>query len=99
VNILDINGNNLLGHNVPGSNPAETYPGQADNSTVPLLPAHTMNLSWTIGQAVGTFNGNTLDGTTDIPFSVRVVSDQPVVVGSDFQFSGFHALPCSLLPK
>src|SRR5215469_7581113 len=24
---------------------------------------------------------------------------QPIVVGSDFQFSGFHNLPCSLVPK
>jgi hypothetical protein len=100
VNILSQDGTNLLGHNIPGtSGPIQTYPGQADNSTVTLQSAHTMNLNWTTPQTVGTFNGNNLDGVTDVPFSVRVVSDQPIAVGSDLQFSGFHPVPCSLLPK
>jgi hypothetical protein len=34
-----------------------------------------------------------------VAFSVRVTSDQPVVVGSNFQFGGFMPNQCSLLPK
>jgi len=36
---------------------------------------------------------------TKVSTTVRVVSDQPIGAGSNFQFSGFIPLPCSLLPK
>jgi hypothetical protein len=96
VNILDTDGNNLAGVTIPGSAPASTYPGQSGSSTVPLAAANTLNLNWVIPQTGG---GPGFDGVTNVAFTVRVTSDQPIVVGSDFEFSGFHAVPCSLLPK
>lgn len=96
VNILDSTGNNLAGVTIPGSSPPSTYPGQSGSTTVPLAPANTLNLNWVSPQTSG---GPGFDGVTNVSFSVRVTSDQPIVVGSDFQFSGFHGLPCSLLPK
>jgi hypothetical protein len=66
MHILDKNGNNLSGANVPGT-PVAGGPG--------------------------------FDGVTNVSIAVTVTSDQPIVVGSDFQWSGFHPLPCSLLPK
>ena len=92
VNILDKGGNNLAGVTIPGSSPPSTYPGQTGTSTVPVSPANTLNLNWFMPD-------DTSGPETNVSYAVRVVSDQPVVVSSDFQFSGFHALPCSLLPK
>lgn len=95
VNILDKDGNNLAGVTIPGSSPPATYPGQTGSTTVPLLAANTLDLNWTIP----TTGGPGFDGVTNVSFSVRVVADQPIAVGSNFEFSGFHAVPCSLLPK
>lgn len=94
VNILDANGNNLQGHNVPGTNPVTQYSGQADGNSVPLLPAHTLDVNWQSPQT-----SSPSDGVTDVAFSVRVTSDQPVVVGHNFRFNDFVSVPCSLLPK
>ena len=95
VNILDRDGNNLAGHNIPGTNPAQNYPGQTGTSTVPLAPAHTLVLDWMMPQtAPPQFNG-----VTDVSYSVRVTSDQPVVVSTNFWWNGPAPLPCSLLPK
>jgi hypothetical protein len=96
VNILDRDGNNLAGHNIPGTNPAKNYPGQSGNSTVALAPAHTLDMDWMTPQTGG---GQQFNGVTDVSYSVRVTSDQPIVVGSDFWWSGPVPLPCSLLPK
>jgi hypothetical protein len=96
VNILDKDGNNLAGHNIPGTNPARTYPGQAGTTTVALAPAHTLDLDF-MTPVMGPppqFNG-----TTDVSYTVRVTSDQPVVVGTDFWWNGPAPLPCTLLPK
>src|SRR4051812_22920905 len=68
VNILDKNGNNLLGHTVPGSNPAALYPGQANASTISVAPANTYNLNWFAPQTAQPAS----DGITDVAFSVRV---------------------------
>ena len=95
VNILDRDGNNLLGHTVPGSNPAAVYPGQANNSTVSVLPAHTLNVNWFAPQTAQPAS----DGVTDVAFSVRVTSDQPITVGHDFHWQEFVSVPCALLPK
>jgi hypothetical protein len=43
--------------------------------------------------------GPGFDGITNVAFSVRVTSDQPIVVGANFQFSGNLPSQCSLLPK
>lgn len=96
VNILDRDGNNLTGVTIPGSTPPTTYPGEAGASTVPLLPAHTRDINWVMPATSG---GPGLDGITNVAFTVRVTSDQPVVVGSNFQFGGNMPNQCALLPK
>jgi len=89
VNILDKDGNNLAGVAVPGS-PASTYPGDA--APVPLAAAHTRDFEWLMPTV-------TPPAFTDVAFTVRVTSDQPVVVGSNFQFDGRMPNQCSLVPK
>jgi len=95
VNILDRDGNNLMGHNIPGTSPAMTYPGEANGVTVPLASAHTRDVSWQMPVSAGVG----FDGVTDVSFTVRVVSDQSVVVASHFQFNPI-GMPnqCSLVP-
>ncbi len=95
VHILDRDGTNLAGATVPGSTPTETYPGETGATTVALLSAHTRIFTFSMPQT----SGPGLDGVTNVSTVVRVISDQPIAVGSDFQFSGFHSVPCSLLPK
>lgn len=93
VNFLDNAGSNLAGVTVPGSSPAATYPGEAGATTAPLAAAHTRDIPF-VTPATGGPGGN-----TNVSFSIRVTSDQPIVVGEDLVFSGFHPVPCSLLPK
>lgn len=95
VNILDKSGNNLAGHNIPGTSPAATYPGQTGNATVSIAPSNTLYLKWQTPVS----GGPGFDGVTDVSYTVRVTSDQPIAVSSDFQWNGFHPVPCSLLPK
>lgn len=97
VNILDGSGNNLAGVTIPGSNPPVTYPGQTGNNTVTLAPGATLNNNWVSPQTGPAVQG--FDGVTNVSMTVRVVSDQPIVVGSDMPFGGFQPTPCSLLPK
>ena len=92
VHILDKDGNNLSGVTIPGSAPATAYPGQAGGSTEALASAHTKIVTWQMPH-------DSPPGGPNVSASVRVTSDQPIVVGSDFQFSGFKPLPCSPLPK
>jgi hypothetical protein len=95
VNILDRNGSNLAGVTIPGSSPAATYPGEAGASTVALAAGHTRDVNW----VMPTTGGSGFDGITNVAISVRVTSDQPVVVGANFQFNGNLPSQCSLLPK
>jgi hypothetical protein len=92
VHPLDKNGANLAGVTIPGSSPASAYPGQSGATTVPVLSAHTLILTWVLPQ-------DSPPGGPNVSATVTVSSDQPIVVGSDFQFSGFIPRPCSLLPK
>jgi hypothetical protein len=93
VNILDRDGASLAGATVPGSAPASTYPGDA--AAVPLLADHTRDFQWLMPIT----SGPGFDGVTNVSFTVRVTSDQPIIVGSNFQFAGFMPNQCSLLPK
>ena len=94
-NILDRDGNNLTGHTIPATGvPASTYPGDAGTSTETLDAAHTVFFQWGNPQTSSPF-----DGHTDTAFSVRVTSDQPVVVGMYMAYGPFHPSPCALLPK
>lgn len=73
-----------MGHNIPGTaGPVQTYPGEANGVTVPLAAAHTRELAWQMPVAAGPG----FDGVTDVSFTVRVVSNQPIVVGTNFQFN------------
>ncbi|HWN12022.1 MAG TPA: hypothetical protein VNO50_22525 [Pyrinomonadaceae bacterium] len=92
VNFLDSTGGNLAGITVPGSAPASTYPGEAGATTVSLAAANTRTLKW-MGPL--TFP----DELTNVVHSIRVTSDQPVAVGTNMSFSGYHPVPCSLLAK
>ena len=95
VNILDRNGNNLAGVTIPGSAPSRTYPGEAGAATVALAAGHTRDVDW----VMPTTGGPGFDGVTNVGFSVKVTSDQPIVVGANFQFNGNLPSQCSLLPK
>jgi hypothetical protein len=46
-----------------------------------------------------TTGGLGFDGVTNVAFSVKVTSDQPIVVGANFQFNGNLPSQCSVLPK
>ena len=95
VNILDKVGNNLTGVAIPGAPVGEVYPGEAGASTVTLAPAHTRDLNW----LMPTTGGPGFDGVTNVAISVRITSDQPIVVGASFFFNGNLPSQCSLLPK
>ncbi|MGZ8843410.1 MAG: hypothetical protein ACXW18_07090, partial [Pyrinomonadaceae bacterium] len=91
VNFLGRDGNNLAGVLVPGGG-GDTYPGEAGASTVTLDAAHTRHIPFK--------TPDTTDPVTNISFTVRVTStDQPIAVGADFVFSGFHPFPCSLVGR
>ena len=98
VHMLDRDGNNLVGHTIPGAvAPAVTvYPGEIGAATTAVPTGHTRNLNWVMPV---TSPPPTFDGITDVVFTVRVTSDEPVVVGSNFQFGGFMPNVCHLLPK
>jgi len=81
VNILNKDGNNLVGQNIPGtSSPVQTYPGEANGTTVAVAANQTRIVSWVTPTNSGTPGA-------DVSVTVRVVSDQPVVVASHFQFN------------
>lgn len=93
VHLLAKDGTNLAGLAVPVSgNPPATYPGQSGNATVPLAAGNTLIFKWTTAVTDLDFTGN-------VPATATVTSDQPIAVGSNIEFSGFHPVPCSLLPK
>jgi len=92
VNILDKDGGNLVGVLIPGSSPATNYPGESGASTLPLAAGSTRNVTWQLPTT-------TPDGITNVSFSVRITSDQPIAVGSNFGYFDNKALPCVLLPK
>lgn len=95
INILDRNGVNLAGAPIPGSPTASNYPGESGASTTPLAAGATRDLRWELpATATPTF-----DGVTNVSFSVRVTSDQPIAVGSNFSFFENKPLPCVLLAK
>jgi hypothetical protein len=39
------------------------------------------------------------DLSGNVPATATVTSDQPIAVGANVEFSGYHPVPCSLLPK
>jgi len=92
VNFLDIGGTNLVGVTIPGSAPPEVYPGETGASTVPLSSHATRHLNWFMP------NGSP-DPAPNVAFTIRVTSDQPIVVGANLLGGGFMPNECNLLPK
>lgn len=97
INMLDRTGNNLVGVTIPGSSPATPYPGETGATTAPLASGHTRNVNWPMPLTGG--GGPGIDGVTNVVFAVRVTSDQPIVVGANFDAGGFLNSECNLLPK
>jgi hypothetical protein len=95
VHILNKDGVNLFGQVIPGTAPPANYPGQTGAATVPVAPANTLIVTWQTPQSYTNPPG--LD-QTKVQMTVRVVSDQSIAVGTNFQ-GFFHPVPCSLLPK
>ena len=95
VHILNKDGANLFGQVIPGTAPAATYPGQTGATTVPVAPSNTLIVTWQTPQSYTNPPG--LD-QTKVSTTVRVVSDQPVAVGTNFE-GNFSPVACSLLPK
>lgn len=89
VQILNRDGVNLAGVPVPGAG-GPPYPGQTGAATVPVLAGSTLIVSWLTAQGNPATGGN-------VAATVRVVSDQPIVVGSNIEFSGFHPTGCGHL--
>jgi len=92
VHFLDVNGTNLAGVTIPSSSPAIPYPGQTGSSTVAVASLNTLIVTWVLPT-------DSPDLAPNVSTTIQVISDQPIAVGTDFQFSGFHPLPCSQLPK
>ena len=74
----------------------QNYPGDADAASVALAPNHTRFEKWVMPVA----GGPGFDGVTNVSVTVRVTSNQPVVVATNFQFNPW-GMPnvCYLLPK
>jgi hypothetical protein len=98
MHLLNKDGVNLTGAVVPGASPvnpgdpAPTYPGQTGATTVPVLAFNTLVVNWFAAQGDPAAGGN-------VPATLRVIADQPIAVGTNIQFSGFHPVPCNLLPR
>ena len=90
VKILNKSGTNLSGVQVPGAAPGTLYPGQTGTATVPVAPDNTLIVSWLTAQGFPDAGGN-------VAATVKIVSDQPIVVGSNIEFSGFHPVPCGYM--
>ena len=92
VNILNKEGVNLAGETVPMTNPPTTYPGHTGAATSAVSPSQTYSLTWQMPQ---TFTQpDPAPDPAKISWTVRVTSDQPIAVGSNFQWQ-FMPLPCS----
>jgi hypothetical protein len=86
-------GGNVAGGTIPTSNPAAFYPGETGANTVTLAANNTLILPFFIGGGLRATDNNLMA-------SVKVTSDQPVVVGMQMQTGGgLNAIPCNALPK
>lgn len=78
VNFLDKNGNSLAGHVIPGSPSPGTYPGEPTGVNVSLAAEHTRDLYWGLPAVAPS---PAFDGVTDVAYTIRIVSSQPIVAG------------------
>jgi len=97
VNFLDKNGNNLATHNIPGSSPAATYPGEANGVNVALAADHTRDLYWPLPAVAP---NPPFDGVTDVAYTIRIVSTEPIVAGMRIDVHPWEVPDvCHPLPK
>ena len=57
-----------------------------------LDPGHTRDVNWVMPNTTSTPATD-----TDVAFTVRVTSDQPIIVGANFQFNGSIPSQCNPL--
>jgi hypothetical protein len=92
VHFLAKNGANLAGQPIPGTNPVVNYPGQGGSATVTVAPLHTLIVPYQVGAGLRAQSDALLA-------SVRVTSDQPIVVGSNLFNGPPQAVPCMFMHK
>ena len=92
AHFLAKNGANLAGAPIPATNPVVTYPGQTGSTTVALASLNTLIIPYQTG-------GGLRANSNGLLASVRVTSDQPIVVGSQMASGPLQAVPCSLMHK
>ena len=92
VHFLAKNGANLAGQPIPGTNPVVNYPGQTGSATVAVASLNTLILPYQAGAGLRAQSNGLLA-------SVRVTSDQPIVVGSNLFSGPPHAVPCMFMHK
>src|SRR6266849_2698315 len=88
VHFLAKNGANLAGQPILGTNPVVNYPGQTRNATVAVASLNTLIIPYQSG-------GGLRAQSNAMLASVRVTSDQPVVVGSQMSNGPPQAVPCN----
>jgi hypothetical protein len=91
VNVLNKDGRNLAGVPVPGSAPGIVYSGHSGTGTVAVPPDETLLVVWQNAQ------GQPDQG--DVAVSARIVSDQPIVVGSNVELGDSHPVACTHVPR
>lgn len=87
VNVLNQDGANLAGTQVPGAAPGTVYPGHTGTSTVVVAPDQTLLVVWE------TPPGNPAP-RPDVAVSARITSDQPLIVGSNVDLIGNNPITC-----
>ena len=92
VHFLAKNGANLAGQPIPVTNPVVNYPGQTGNATVAIASMNTLIIPYQTG---GGFRAQ----SNGLLASVRVTSDQPIVVGSNLFSGPPQAVPCTFMHK
>jgi hypothetical protein len=92
VHFLAKNGANLAGAPIPATSPTVNYPGQTGNATVAVASLNTLIIPYQTG-------GGLRAQSNGLLASVRVKSDQPVVVGSQMSNGPPQAVPCNLMHK
>ena len=92
AHFLAKNGANLAGAPIPGTSPVVTYPGQTGSTTVAVASLNTLIIPYQTG-------GGLRANSNGLLASVRVTSDQPIVVGSQMANGPPQAVPCSFMHK
>ena len=92
THFLAKNGANLAGAPIPATSPVVNYPGQTGNATVAVASLNTLIIPYQTG-------GGLRANSNGLLASVRVTSDQLVVVGSQMANGPPQAVPCNATHK